>query len=132
MLLSAEQTKFQMKIVSIDKSNNEYRVRSQNKDSHDTWYNVIYKGSTLHLCNCNWALNGNVCKHVLKVEMLVSSIVLRDNTLSNVSNSIVERPRILVDLNETPVRSLEIKIELPFCFNSPPNINCHIETKPMI
>ena len=39
--------------VSVDKSKNEYRVRSQNKDSHDTWYNVIYKGSTLHLCNCN-------------------------------------------------------------------------------
>ena len=61
--------------VSVDKSNNEYRVCSQNNYSRDTWYNVIYKGSTLHLCNCNWALNGNVCKHVLKVEMLVSNIV---------------------------------------------------------
>ena len=65
--------------VSVDKSNNEYRVRSQNKDSRDTWYNVIYKGSTPHFCNCNWALNGNVCKHVLKVEMLVSNTILRDN-----------------------------------------------------
>ena len=61
--------------VSVDKSNNEYRVRIQKKDSHDTCYNVIYKGSTLHFCNCNWALNGHVCKHVLKVEMLVSNIV---------------------------------------------------------
>ena len=96
-----------MKIVCLlIKSNNEYRVRSQNKDSCDTWYNVIYKGSTLHLCNYYWALNGNVCKHVLKFEMLVSNIVLRDNTFSNVSSSIVERHRILVDLNETPVRSL--------------------------
>ena len=115
--------------VFVDKSNNEYRVHRKNKDSRDTWYNVIYKGSTLHFCNCNWTLNGNVCKHVLKVEMLVSNIVLRKNTLSNVSNSIAERPRILVDLNETPVRSLEIETELPLCLNSPPNINCHIETK---
>ena len=95
--------------VSIYKSNNEYRVRNKNKYSRGTWYNVIYKGSTLHFCNCNWALNGNVCKHVLKVEMLVSNNVLGDNILSNLSNSIAERPRILVDLNETPVRSLEIE-----------------------
>ena len=61
--------------------------------------------------------------------MLVSNTILRDNTLSNVSNSIAERPRILVDLNETHVRNLEIETNLPFCFNSPPNINCHIETK---
>ena len=115
--------------VFVDKSNNEYRVCSQNKDSRDTWYNVINKGSTLHFCNCNWALNGNVCKHVLKVEMLVSNIVLRDTTLPNVSTSIAERPRFLVELNETPVRSIEIETKLPFCFNSPPNINCHIETK---
>ena len=52
-----------------------------------------------------------------------------DNTLSSVSNSFAERPRILVNLNETPVSSLEIETKLPFCFNSPPNINCHIETK---
>ena len=49
--------------------------------------------------------------------------------MSNVSNSIIEIPIILVDLNETPIRSLESKTELPFYFNSPPNINCHIETK---
>ena len=61
--------------------------------------------------------------------MLVSNAILRDNTLSNVSNSIAERPIILVDLNETHVRSLEIETNLPFCFNSPPNINCHNETK---
>ena len=83
MLLIPEQTKFQMNNVCLlIKSNNEYRVCSQYKDNRDTWYNVIYKGSTLHFCNCNWALNGNVCKHVLKFEMLVSNIVLRDNTLS--------------------------------------------------
>ena len=49
--------------------------------------------------------------------------------MSNVSNYIAERPRILVDLNETSVRRLEIETELPSHFNSPPNINCYIETK---
>ena len=74
--------------MSVDKSNNEYRVCRKNKDSRDTWYNVTYKGSTLNFCNCNWALNGDVFKHVLKVEMSMGNIVLRDNTLSNISNSI--------------------------------------------
>ena len=40
--------------VADQESNNEYWVRSQNKDTHDTWYKVIHKGSNLHFCNCNW------------------------------------------------------------------------------
>ena len=114
--------------VADEKGQTEYRVRSQNKDTHNTWYNVIYKGSNLHFCNCSWALNGNVCKHVLKVEMLVTNNILGDNRLPNASSSITERPRILVDLNEIPLLSPEKQIELPPCFDSPPNINCHNET----
>ena len=30
----------------------EYLVRSQTMETCDTWYNVIYKGPTLHFCNC--------------------------------------------------------------------------------
>ena len=87
------------------KTNGENKVHNQSKDIHDTWYNVIYKGSTFHFCDYNWALNGNVCKNVLKVGMLVSNDIFGDNLLSNVSSSFVERPRSLVDLNETTVSS---------------------------
>jgi len=114
--------------VPDEKSNNGYWVHSQNKDTRDIWYNVIYKGSNLHFCNCNWALNGNVCKHVLKVEMLVSNIILGENVLPNVTNPTTERPTILFDLNETPILGLEIQTELPPCFDSPPNINYYNET----
>ena len=61
------------------KTNGEHRVRSQNKDTCGTWYNVIYKGSIFHFCDYNWAINGNVCKHVLKVGMLVSNDIFGDN-----------------------------------------------------
>ena len=81
--------------VLDEKSNNGYWVHSQNKDTCDIWYNVIYKGSNLHFYNCNWALNGNFCKHVLKVEMLVSNISLGENVLPNVINPTTERPTIL-------------------------------------
>ena len=110
------------------KSIGEYRVRSQNKDTRGTWYNVIYKGSTFHFCDCNWALNGNVCKHVLKVGMLASNDIFGDNLLSNVSSSFVERPRSLVDLNETIVSSPKLQTNPPLCFDSPSNLSCHIET----
>ena len=90
-------------MVVDHKINGENKVRSQSKHTHDTWYNVIYKRLTFHLCDCNWALNGNVCKHVLKVGMLVSNDIFGDNLLSNVFRSFVERPRSLVDLNETIV-----------------------------
>jgi len=114
--------------VADDTNNNEYWVRSQNKDTRDTWYNVIYRGSTLHFCNCNWALNGNVCKHVLKVEMLASNTVLGDNIMPNVSIPIIERHKNLFDLNETAIMSPEFETQLPPCFNSPPNHILHNET----
>lgn len=110
------------------KSNKEYRVRSQNMDTRDTWYSVIYKGSDLHFCDCTWALNGNVCKHVLKVGMLLNNNVLGDNIMSNIATSSTERPRFLVDLNETIVFSPEIETELLPPFNSPHFLNCHNET----
>ena len=92
-----------------DKSYNDYWVHSQNKDTRDIWYNVIYEGSNLHFCNCNWALNGNICKHVLKVEMLVSNTILGENVLPSVTNLTIERPNSLFDLNETPILGPEIQ-----------------------
>jgi len=111
-----------------DEKSNDYWVRSQNKDTRDIWYNVIYKGSNLHFCNCNWALNGNICKHVLKVEMLVSNTILGENVAPGVTDPTTERPRILFDLNETPILVPEIQTELFPCFDSPPNLNYHNET----
>ena len=57
------------------KNTNEYWVRSQNKNTRDTWYKVIYTGSNFFFCNCAWAMNGNFCKHVLKVGMVVGKNV---------------------------------------------------------
>ena len=70
----------------------------------------------------------NVCKHVLKVEMLMANTILGDNRLINASSSITERPRILVDLNVTTLSSPENQTKFPPCFDSPPNINYHSET----
>ena len=114
--------------VADQESNNEYWVRSQNKDTHDTWYKVIHKISNLHFCNCNWALNGNVCKHAFKLEMLVSNTMLGDGVLPNVFGSTIEKPKFLVDLNKTVELRLGIQIELPPCFNYPSKINSHNET----
>ena len=100
------------------KNTNEYRVRSQNKNTHDTWYKVIYTGSDFFFCNCAWAMNGNFCKHVLKVGMVVGKNVFDEHVSPNVS-SIVERPRFQVDLNEIVVPSPEIQQELPPIFDSP-------------
>ena len=99
--------------VGNEQSHKEYWVRSQNNDNRNTWYKVVYKGANQHSCDCNWALNGNVCKHVLKVEMLVTNTILVDNGLTNVSSSITERPRILVDLNETTLSIQENQIKFP-------------------
>jgi hypothetical protein len=65
--------------------------------------------SDLHFCDCTWALNGNVCKLVLKFGMLLNNNVSGDNLMSNVTTSSTKRPRFLVDLNETLVFSLEIE-----------------------
>jgi hypothetical protein len=85
---------------------NEFLVRSQNKDSPDTWYNVIYIGSEFNFCSCDWVLNGNVCKYVFKVQMWDSEHDLDINTLPNVSSPIIDRPAFLVDLNQTTTMSL--------------------------
>ena len=77
-----------------------FLVRSQNEGTHDTWYHVIYTGSEFNFCTCDWALNGNVCKHILKVEMLVSKDGEGIEVLPNASNPILESPRPLVDLND--------------------------------
>ena len=114
--------------VANEQNHEEYWVRSRNNDTQNTWYKVVYKGANQHSCNCNWALNGNVCKHVLKVEMLVTNTILGDNRLTNASSSITERPRILVDLNVTTLSSPENQTKFPPCFDSPPNINYHSET----
>jgi len=58
----------------------------------------------------------------------MGNIVVGDNVLPSVSSSIIERPTILVHLNETVVLRQEIQIELPPCFDYPPNLNCHNET----
>jgi len=91
----------------------EYLVRSQTMATRDTWYHVIYKGLNLNFCNCKWALNGNICKHILKVEMVVTSNVSGGNELPNVSRSITERPGYLLDLNESFVMTPEIELNLP-------------------
>lgn len=80
--------------VLDEKSNNKYWVHGKNKNTRDIWYNGIYKYSNLHFCNCKWALDGNACKHVLKVEMLVSNISLGENVLPNVTNPTTKIPRI--------------------------------------
>ena len=45
-------------------------------------------------------MNGNVCKHILKVDMLVSKYGEGIEVLPNVSNPILEPPRPLVELND--------------------------------
>ena len=72
-------------------------------------------------------MNGNVCKHVLKIEMLVTNTILGDNRLTNSFGSITKRSRILDDLNVTTLSSPENQTKFPPCFDSPPNINYHSE-----
>jgi hypothetical protein len=91
--------------VHDPKNMNEFLVRSQNKDTPNTWYNVIYTGSEFNFCSCDWALNGNVCKHVFKVQMWAIEHDLDINTLANVSSLIIDRPVFLVDLNQTTTMS---------------------------
>jgi hypothetical protein len=83
------------------KSMNGFLVHSQNKDTLDTLYNFIYIGSEFNFCSCDWALNGNLCKHVFKVQMWVSEHDLDINTLANVPSIIIDRHVFLVYLNQT-------------------------------
>jgi hypothetical protein len=57
--------------------------------------------------------------------MLLNNNVSGDNLMSNVATSSTERPRFLVDLNETIVFSPEIEIDLLPPFNSSHNLNFH-------
>ena len=56
--------------VCDENNNNEYWVHNQNNNTRDTWYKVIYRSSEFFLCGCDRDLNGNVCKHVIKVGMV--------------------------------------------------------------
>ena len=60
--------------------------------------------------------------------MLVSNTILGENVLHGVIDPTTERPRILFDLNETPILGPEIQTEPSPCFDSPPNLNYHNET----
>ena len=82
--------------VANEQGRKEYWVRSKKNDTQNTWYKVVYKGANKYSCNCNWALNGSVCKHALKFEMLVTNTILGDNRLTNASGSITKKLRILV------------------------------------
>lgn len=44
---------------------NTYKVRSQTDPTK--WYFIRKFGSDLHVCDCQWAKRGNMCKHVLKI-----------------------------------------------------------------
>lgn len=87
------------------RSINEFIVRSQNKDTPHTWYNVICIGSEFNFCSCDWALNGNVCKHIFKVQMWASEHGLDFNMLPNFSSPITESHIFLVDLNQLDTMS---------------------------
>jgi hypothetical protein len=83
----------------------EFLVRSQNKDTPNTWYNVIYTGSEFNFCSCDWALNEIFCKNVFKVQMWAIEQDFDINTSTNVSSLNIERPVFSVDLNQTATTS---------------------------
>jgi ribosome-associated translation inhibitor RaiA len=86
---------------------NEFLVHSQNRDTPNTLYNFIYTGSEFNFCSCDWALNENACKHVFKVQIWAIEHDLDINTLTNVSSLIIDKPVLLVNLNQTTtIRSL--------------------------
>ena len=79
-------------------------------------------------CGCDWDLNGNICKHVIKVGMVVGKCVFGEHVSPNVSSVIIERPIFLVDLNEPVVLIPEIQAELHPSFESPDgNFSDHVD-----
>jgi len=60
--------------------------------------------------------------------MLASNISLGENVFPNVTNPTTKIPRILFDLNESPILGLEIQIELLPCFDPHPILHYHNET----
>lgn len=76
----------------------------------------------LEYFRATWLANNKICK------FLISGFNDSFLHVPNVTNPTTEIPRILFDLNESPILGPEIQTKLLPCFDSPPILHYHNET----
>ncbi|KAL5709574.1 hypothetical protein ACHQM5_020249 [Ranunculus cassubicifolius] len=76
------------------------KVASQNESGKT--YTVWNPGSEFALCDCDWSLKGNLCKHIIKVNQLMSQSGIKGN-YEGASMSFLSLKEILSNLWKKPM-----------------------------
>ncbi|XP_047338316.1 uncharacterized protein LOC124941968 [Impatiens glandulifera] len=81
--------------ITLDEKDHIFaKVASQKDSSHHLVWNP---GSEFAFCDCSWSMQGNLCKHVIKVNMRCAKLEGYESAMSNQSFN-----KILVDLMRKP------------------------------